>query len=120
MRVMIVDDSAIIRQFLRGVVEDTNPALSVVGEAADGKSALETFAKVDPDVITLDITMPGMSGMECMKEILARKPETRVIVVTALTNKSTMMSVLEKGAVACLNKPVEVEQLKEVLLSFLD
>ena len=67
----------------------------------------------------MDITMPEMDGLTCMKEMLARKPGTRVVIVTALNNRATLMEALEQGAAAFLNKPVKAEKLEEIIKSLL-
>lgn len=108
-----------MRQFIQKIVEEANLDLSIVGEAADGRAALEQFDALNPDIVTMDITMPHMDGLTCMQEMLARKPETRIIVVTALNSRSIQMDALEQGAVAFLNKPIKTEKLKEIVLSLI-
>ena len=114
MKLLIVDDSTIIRQFIQKIVTAASLDIEIVGEAGDGERALKAFDELQPDIVTMDITMPNMDGLTCMRTMLKRVPTTKVIVVTALHSTETQLKALEQGAVAFLNKPVQTEQLKEV------
>jgi two-component system chemotaxis response regulator CheY len=89
--------------------------LQLVGTAADGVEALELFRKTDPDVVTMDITMPHMDGIECIERLVAMKPAIRILVVSALADKATAVEAMERGANGFLNKPFTDRQLNEAI-----
>jgi two-component system chemotaxis response regulator CheY len=91
------------------------PQLEVVGSAANGLDALELFCKTDPDVVTMDITMPHMDGIECVERIVAIKPDVLILVISALADKATAVEAMEKGANGFLNKPFSDRQLNDAL-----
>jgi two-component system chemotaxis response regulator CheY len=109
-RVMIVDDSAIIRQAIHKHLKDFN--IDVVGTAENGKIALEVFKKTNPDVVTLDITMPEMDGLSVLEEMLKININVKVMVVTALSDKSTGLKAIKLGAKSFLPKPFTPEKLR--------
>ncbi len=109
-RVMIVDDSAIIRQAIHKHLKDFN--IDVVGTAENGKIALEVFKKTNPDIVTLDITMPEMDGLSVLEEMLKINKNVKVMVVTALSDKSTGLKAIKLGAKSFLPKPFTPEKLR--------
>jgi len=109
-RVMIVDDSAIIRQAIHKHLKDFN--IDVVGTAENGKIALEVFKKTNPDIVTLDITMPEMDGLSVLEEMLKINKNVKVMVVTALSDKSTGLKAMKLGAKSFLPKPFTPEKLR--------
>ncbi|MCS6984350.1 MAG: response regulator [Leptospiraceae bacterium] len=113
MKLLIVDDSLIMRQAIERFLAPLG--LEVVGKADNGKRAIELFRETMPDVVTLDITMPELDGLGVLKEILKIKPDVRVLVVTAITEKSTALEALKLGAKRFLNKPFNEESLKSAL-----
>ncbi len=113
MKLMIVDDSNIIR---RKIERCTNEAeLEVVGTAGNGVQAVEMFKQTDPDVVTMDLTMPEMDGIECIEKIVAIKPEILILVVSALADEEIAMEALSMGAHGFLCKPFTEDQLSEAL-----
>ena len=113
LRMMIVDDSNIIRRRIERC--QNIPALEVVGSAANGIEAIELFMQTDPDVVTMDITMPHMDGIECVERLVAMKPDVLILVVSALADKATAVEAMEKGANGFLNKPFTDRQLNDAL-----
>ncbi|HHS94263.1 MAG TPA: chemotaxis-specific protein-glutamate methyltransferase CheB [Rhodobacterales bacterium] len=104
-RVLIVDDSATMRRLIRtGIAND--PRFEVVGEAADAREARDAVKALAPDVLTLDVEMPGMSGLEFLERLMRARP-TPVIMFSSLTAKGSeaALSALSLGAVDCLEKP---------------
>jgi len=87
----------------------------LVGTAGNGEEALELFSKTDPDVVTMDLTMPRMDGIECIGRLVALKPSIRILVVSALADKATAVEAMEKGANGFLNKPFTDRQLNEAI-----
>ena len=110
-KLMIVDDSVIIRQAIHKYLKDLN--IAVVGNAEDGKSALEVFKETNPDVVTLDITMPEMDGLAVLEEMLKINNKVKVMVVTALSDKATGLKAIKLGAKSFLPKPFTPEKLRE-------
>jgi two-component system, chemotaxis family, chemotaxis protein CheY len=112
-KLMIVDDSNIMR---RRIERSQNfEELELVGSAGNGVEALELFKKTDPDVVTMDLTMPRMDGIECIGKLVALKPAVRILVISALADKATAVEAMEKGANGFLNKPFTDRQLNEAI-----
>lgn len=112
-KLMIVDDSNIMRRR----IERSNQfeELELVGTAGNGLEAIEMFKKMDPDVVTMDLTMPQMDGIECISKLVALKPAIRILVISALADKATAVEAMEKGANGFLNKPFTDRQLNEAI-----
>jgi two-component system chemotaxis response regulator CheY len=117
LKLMIVDDSNIIRRRIERSQQIDR--LRVVGSAANGREALELFERTDPDVVTMDLTMPEMDGIECVEHIVARKPDVLILVVSALADKATAVEAIRKGANGFLCKPFTDRQLNEALAELL-
>jgi len=116
-KLMIVDDSNIMRRRIER--SQQFEALELVGTAADGIEALDLFKRTDPDVVTMDITMPHMDGIECIGRLVAMKPSIRILVVSALADKATAVEAMERGANGFLNKPFSDRQLNEAIAELL-
>ena len=117
-KLMIVDDSAIIRQAIQKHLKDFN--IEVVGTAEDGKIALEVFRETKPDVVTLDITMPEVDGLTVLEEMLKIDEKVKVMVVTALSDKSTGLKAIKLGAKSFLPKPFTPEKLRSSFERLID
>lgn len=120
-RLMIVDDSLIIRnRIARLVARPELPQFTVVGVAADGEQALSLAAEQQPTVATMDLTMPRMDGEACIEQLVELFPEIRILVVSALADKTTALRAIRKGAHGFLHKPFSdddlVESLRELML----
>jgi len=113
LKLMIVDDSNIMRRRIER--SQRFEQLELVGTAGNGLEALELFKKTDPDVVTMDITMPQMDGIECIARLVAMKPAVRILVVSALADKATAVEAMERGANGFLNKPFTDRQLNEAI-----
>jgi two-component system chemotaxis response regulator CheY len=112
-RLLIVDDSNIMRRRIER--SQQIPHLQVVGTASNGQEAIDVFCATDPDVVTMDITMPHMDGIECVEKLVQMKPDVLILVVSALADKATAVEAMEKGANGFLNKPFSDRQLNEAL-----
>ncbi|HTL21223.1 MAG TPA: response regulator [Steroidobacteraceae bacterium] len=112
-KLMIVDDSNLMRRRIERSQQFEE--LELVGTAADGVQALELFKRTDPDVVTMDITMPHMDGIECIARLVEMKPAIRILVVSALADKATAVEAMERGANGFLNKPFTDRQLNEAI-----
>jgi two-component system, chemotaxis family, chemotaxis protein CheY len=112
-KLMIVDDSNIMRRRIERSQQFDE--LEVVGSAANGLEAIELFQRTDPDLVTMDITMPQMDGIECIERLVELKPAIRILVISALADKATAVDAMEKGANGFLNKPFTDRQLNEAI-----
>ena len=112
--VVIVDDSRMIRKMLRGILEDAGYA--VIAEAGNGLEAVTAYKQYKPDIITLDITMPEMDGVEALKEIIKYDPDAYAIMITAAGQQQKVIAALKAGASKFVMKPFMKE---EVLNSFM-
>jgi two-component system, chemotaxis family, chemotaxis protein CheY len=112
-KLMIVDDSNIMRRRIERSQQFEE--LQLVGTAGNGMEALELFKRTDPDVVTMDLTMPRMDGIECIGKLVALKPAVRILVISALADKATAVEAMEKGANGFLNKPFTDRQLNEAI-----
>ena len=112
-KVLIVDDSSIIRKIIqKSIVQDN---LEIVGIAGDGLEALKLFKEKSPDLVTLDITMPEMDGLSVLDEMIKQKPETKVIVISALSDKATGIQAIKKGAKSFIPKPFTTEDVQNAI-----
>jgi two-component system chemotaxis response regulator CheY len=116
-RLLIVDDSNMIRSRISRVVQNGGLAqVALVGLARNGAEALRIARATLPDVVTMDLTMPEMDGVECIGQMLRILPRTNILVVSALSDKSTAIAALKLGARGFLAKPFSDDELKMALL----
>ena len=104
-RVLVVDDSALVRQILTHVLGDAS-RIEVVGVARNGVEAVEAVLALRPDVVTLDIQMPEMDGMEALR-LIVRDSDARVVMLTSVDDPETAYAALEAGATDFIIKPRE-------------
>ena len=95
-RILLADDHAVLRAGLRAII-NTQPDMEVVGEAADGKEAIEQLQQLNPDLVVLDLTMPGLGGLSALSIIRERAPKTKVLVLTMHDDEGYVRRVLEAG-----------------------
>jgi DNA-binding NarL/FixJ family response regulator len=107
---LIVDDHEVVREGLRLSLSRA-PHIRVVGEAADGASAIELVKRRKPDVVIMDVRMPGMDGLEATKEILKLVPEAAILIFTAFSERSLLTRALESGARGYILKEAPHETL---------
>jgi DNA-binding NarL/FixJ family response regulator len=109
-RVLIVDDHAVVREGLRTFLQ-LQEGMEVVGEAADGEEAVERAVALAPDVILMDLVMPGLDGAGAMRRLRERTPASRIIVLTSFLDDDRLMPALQAGASGYLLKDVEPAEL---------
>ncbi len=109
-KVLIVDDSAISRKNLIQLIA-AEKEHQVVGEAQDGKEALVKYNQLKPDLVTLDISMPRMNGLDALRKIIQQHPRARVIMITAMDQPDKIQEALENGAKTYINKPIDGPRL---------
>lgn len=109
-KLLLVDDHAVVRQSLRRVL-DLQPGLVVVGEAGDGREAIERAEALCPDVVLMDAAMPGLGGIEATRRLGKKVPEARVLVLSQHTDQTTVSEALEAGAMGFVTKTDGLEEL---------
>ena len=97
-KILIVDDNAFMRNTIKGVL--TQAGFEIVGEASDGVEAVSTYGSAQPDLVTMDITMPNMDGVEALKELLKQDPAAKVVMVSAMGQESLVVEAVTAGAVS--------------------
>ena len=121
MRLLIVDDSNMIRSRISRVVQGGGlSGIALVGLARNGAEALRVARATQPEVVTMDLTMPEMDVIECIQEMLRMLPRTRILVVSALSDKSTAIEALRLGARGFVAKPFSDDELKIALLDVVE
>jgi DNA-binding NarL/FixJ family response regulator len=115
-RVLIVDDHPAVRRGLRTFLELAG-GLEVTGEAADGHAALDLVAETTPDVVLLDMVLPGMDGVEVLHELRRRGLRTRVLIVTSFIDRSRLLPAIRAGARGYLSKDVDPPALAAAVRS---
>jgi two-component system response regulator DevR len=113
-RVLLVDDHEVVRLGLKSLLE-RHPQFEVVGEAASAREALEQVANNHPDVVVMDIRLPGTSGIEACEEITSRFPETRVLMLTSYAEDEMLFSAIRAGASGYVLKQIDGEELVHAL-----
>ncbi len=113
-RVLLVDDQRLMREGLRVLLE-LEPGLEVVGEAGNGKEALEAYAALRPDVVLMDVRMPEMDGVEATRRLRERHPEARIIILTTFDDDAYVFEGLRAGALGYLLKDVSGGELAEAI-----
>ncbi len=101
--VLLADDHKLLRSGLKLLLQ-RNPDLLVVGEAADGEETLRLFGQLEPDILLLDLSMPNMDGMECLREIKSRRPDAKVIILTMHEDENYIRQAMQAGASAYVQK----------------
>lgn len=115
-RIVLAEDQALIRQGLRYIL-DAQPDLAVVGEAVDGEAAIQTALRTAPDIVLMDIRMPGLDGIEATRAILGALPETKVILLTTFDIQEYVYDGIRAGAVGYILKDVDTLTLLDGIRS---
>lgn len=112
-RVLIVDDAAFMRTSIRRMIENDN--YSIVGEAENGSEAVAKYKQLEPDIVTMDITMPVMNGIEATKAILAEYPNANIIMISAMGQETYVKEAILNGAKNFIVKPFKSDTVLKVL-----
>lgn len=113
-RVLVVDDHAVVREGIRSVLE-RQPGFEVVGEAADGAAALKLAASTNPDVVVLDVSMPGGSGLRTAADLRTQVPEARVLILSMYDNAEYVLEAVRAGASGYLLKDSAATDLRQAV-----
>ncbi len=110
--VLVVDDAAFMRMMIRDILSREG---YIIYEAVNGRDAVEKYHEVRPDLVTMDITMPGMSGLEALQAIRDQDPAARVLMVSAMGQQKMIVEALEYGAMDFLVKPFQPTKVLETV-----
>jgi two-component system chemotaxis response regulator CheY len=114
--IMIVDDNDMMRTLLRGIVRSGGH--EVIGEASNGTTAVEMAERLKPDVVCLDVIMPGKDGLEALTEIKANRPDTTVVMITGNADPDTVQEAIMNGASGFIVKPFNAARILDTLSKF--
>lgn len=112
-RVLIVDDAKFMRHMIKTIL--VGMGWEVVGEAANGKQACEMYKELKPDVVTMDIVMPEVTGIEALKRIRSEDSSAKVVMISAIDQREPLMEALRLGAADYVVKPFEKERVEEAM-----
>lgn len=116
MKILIVDDNILTRSMIKDLL--TEMGHEITGEAETGDEAIEAYRQQKPELVLMDLIMPGKSGLEALQEIRAIDPAARVVMVTAVQQGPITGELMEKGATGILHKPFMYEELEALLKKF--
>ncbi len=112
-RILVVDDAAFMRMMIKEIL--TKYGYQIVGEAENGKAAVEKYRELNPDLITMDITMPEMDGINAVKEIIKVNPQANVIMCSAMGQQAMVIDAIQAGAKDFIVKPFQPERVIEAV-----
>ncbi|OOB75998.1 two-component system response regulator [Clostridium haemolyticum] len=112
-KVLIVDDAAFMRMMIKDILEKNG--YEIAGEASNGIKAVELYKSEKPDVVTMDITMPDMDGIEAVKEIKAFDPCAKIIMCSAMGQQTMVMDAIKSGAKDFIVKPFQADRVLEAV-----
>ena len=112
-RVLIVDDAAFMRMMLKDIL--VKNGYEVVGEAENGQRGVERYFELLPDVVTMDITMPEMNGIEAVRKIKEKDPNARVVMCSAMGQQAMVIEAIQAGAKDFIVKPFQADRVLEAL-----
>ena len=115
-RVMLVDDHTMVREALRTVLEQDG-GMTVVGEAGDGETALKKTSELNPDVVVMDVALPGLSGIETTRRLLTRHPGVKILALSTYLDRSIIQQMLDVGARGYIAKSAAGGELKKGIRS---
>jgi len=112
-KVIFVDDSSFMRSLLKGII--LKDGFELAGEAENGRDAVDLYKKIRPDLVTMDIVMPEMDGIDAVKAIRAFDPEAKIIMVSAMGQQSMVIDSIQAGARDFIIKPFHPPRVHEAL-----
>ena len=111
--VLMIDDSRTSRKILRAALE--KGGFTIIGEASNGEEGYLKYKELKPDIVTMDITMPAMDGIECLTLIKKENRDAKVVMITAAGQKEKMVEALKRGAEDFITKPFEEDKVLSTL-----
>lgn len=112
-KIMVVDDAAFMRQMLKDMLSTSG--FEIAAEAANGEEAVQMYKKVKPDLVTMDITMPEMDGIEALTEIRKHDPQAKVIMCSAMGQQGMVVNAIKAGAKDFIVKPFQKDRVLEAI-----
>lgn len=112
-KILIVDDAAFMRMMIKDILSKNG--YEIVGEAADGQQAVEQYKEHQPDLVTMDITMPEMDGITALKEIKKINPNAKVIMCSAMGQQAMVIDAIQAGAKDFIVKPFQADRVLEAI-----
>lgn len=112
-RVLVVDDAAFMRMMIKDILSKNG--FEIVGEAANGIEAVEKYVECNPDIVTMDITMPEKDGIAAVKDIMAHDPQAVIIMCSAMGQQAMVMEAIQAGAKDFIVKPFQQERVVQAL-----
>jgi two-component system chemotaxis response regulator CheY len=116
-RVLIVDDADFMRMMIKDIL--IKNGYEIAGEATDGNSALQKYKEINPDLVTMDITMPEMDGVDTVKAIIEYDPDAKIIMVSAIGQQAIVIDAIQAGAKDFIVKPFMPERVLEAITKVL-
>jgi DNA-binding NarL/FixJ family response regulator len=113
-KIVLADDHRLLREGLRSLLEE-QPDMSVVGEADNGKTAVQLATNLKPDIVIMDISMPGLNGIDATQQVLSVCPEAKVIALSMHTERRTVLEMINAGAVGYLLKDCAFEEVVQAV-----
>ena len=115
MKILVVDDSITMRKLVRQTLEENNIEIESLNEARNGLEAVNLYRTIRPDVVTMDLTMPEMDGLEAISELIKIDADARIVVVSAISHKKTVLEALKLGAKHFIMKPIDKKKFLAAL-----
>ncbi|GAX90535.1 response regulator [Effusibacillus lacus] len=112
-KILVVDDAAFMRMMIKEIL--TKNGYEVIGEAQDGKEAVDKYKELTPDLVTLDITMPEMDGLGALREIRRYDPNAKVIMCSAMGQQAMVIDAIQAGAKDFIVKPFQADRVLEAI-----
>lgn len=112
-RIMIVDDSIVMRKNLASILKQGGH--TIVGEASNGRQAVSLYAELQPDIVTMDISMPIMGGVEAIKQIVSEHKNAKIVMISAVNQKKMVFSAINNGAKHYVVKPIDPQKLLNII-----
>lgn len=113
-KILVVDDAMFMRTMIKNLLKG-HTQFEVVGEAENGRDAIQKYKELHPDIVTLDITMPEMDGLEALKEIIKIDPSAKVVICSAMGQQGMVLDAIKNGAKDFIVKPFQADRVIEAL-----
>ena len=118
LRVLIVDDAIFMRTMIRDILEKNG--FEIIGEASSGKEAIEKYSRLKPDLVTMDIVMPEMGGIEAVKSIVKIDPNAKILMCSAMGQKALVIEAIQAGAKDFVVKPFQPSAVIEAITRIME
>ncbi|ENQ3080335.1 response regulator [Bacillus multifaciens] len=113
-KILVVDDAVFMRTMIKNLLQ-SNSDFEIIGEAENGIEAIQKYKELQPDIVTLDITMPEMDGLEALKEIIKIDANAKVVICSAMGQQGMVLDAIKSGAKDFIVKPFQADRVIEAL-----